>query len=99
MSDTIWKYPLELRDRQEISLPIYAKILSVGVTRDGLFLWAQVSPVLAKSHAHEKHTILVIGTGNPMPYHMDKDCHFIGTVIDPTRTIDLVWHIFEERVR
>jgi hypothetical protein len=97
MADTIWKYPLAYQDRQEVSLPIYAKILSVGCTRDGLFLWAKVSPVLAKGHAHEKHTILVVGTGNPMHDRPYRAYDFIGTVIVPTPNIDLVWHIFEEK--
>jgi hypothetical protein len=97
MADTIWKYPLAHQDRQEIALPMYAKILSVGCTRDGLFLWAKVSPVLAKAHPHARHTICVIGTGNPMHDQPDKSYDFLGTVIEPTRTIDLVWHIFEEK--
>lgn len=96
MSDTIWKYPLEHQDRQTVRLPIYAKILSAGCTRDGIFLWARVSPVLAKAHQNENHTILIIGTGNPMHDQPDKKYTFIGTVIEPTRTIDLIWHIFEE---
>jgi hypothetical protein len=99
VADTIWKYPLHITDRQEVRLPRYAEILSAGVAQRQLCIWARVSPVLAKAEPLEERIILVVGTGNPMHDDPRKNYIFIGTVVIPTNSMDLVWHIFEEKSR
>lgn len=85
MQRTIWKYVLEPILQQEVALPQAASILSAGF-QDGVFvLWAIVEPAAQL----ERRTILIIGTGSPMP---ERILRFIGTVQEAS---DTVWHIFE----
>jgi len=43
MKATIWKFPLEITDRQDIKMPGEPKILSVGLDPKGVpCLWALV---------------------------------------------------------
>ena len=93
--DTIWKYQLEITDRQEIFMPYGAKILSVQVQHNILCLWARVrtyqNPVFGE--VKEQRVIEIIGTGNPIPelgIHEAKR-KYIGSCIMG----DFVWHIFE----
>lgn len=81
----IWKYELKLVDRQAVSMPIGATILSVANQRGNLCLWAKVNP----RHNHPTNRIIqIVETGNPIP---NEEMTFIGTVvIDP-----FVWHVFE----
>lgn len=80
----IFKYPLEITDTQEISMPAGAKILSVANQRGMLCLWALCDPKAKR----DSRTIEIVGTGNPWD---DRDSVFIGSVvIEP-----FVWHVFE----
>ena len=83
----VWKYELEITDRQELPLPAGAVILSVANQRGKLCLWAMVNPIVITSI----RCIEIIGTG-----HQIQDLgglKYIGTVvIDP-----LVWHVFERK--
>ena len=83
---TIYKYPLSITDVQTIWMPSGAKILSVQEQRDTLCLWAAVD----RDNIEAPRTILIVGTGNPMPYTCND---FIGTV--QTNGGALVWHVFE----
>lgn len=80
---TIWKYPLKLKDRQAISMPFGACIVSAGRDPIGaLCIWALVDHNEAKRDVE----IMIVGTGNKLPHVGD----FIGTV-----TMDgFVWHVF-----
>lgn len=81
---TIWKYELEITDRQTIQMPEGSQILSVANQNGKLCLWAIVSP----ANSDRDRVIEIIGTGNPMRISNRK---FIGTVvIDP-----FVRHVFE----
>ena len=83
----IYKYQLEITDRQEKAMPAGAKILGVQNQRGVLTLWAWVNPK-AKTEIVPFH---VFGTGQPI----DRDGieEYVGTVqID-----DYVWHVFKGR--
>ena len=81
----IWKYQLQLRDRQKVSMPVASTLLSVANQRGTLCLWAMVDPTNTNTVERD---IEIIGTGNPIP---DGRRSFIGTaVIGP-----FVWHAFE----
>ncbi len=86
MSKTIWKFPLEITDRQLVTMPDTFNPLSVQFQGDTLCLWAIVDP--------ESETvarwITIHGTGHPVN---DTGLTFIGTAQD---THSLVWHIFLE---
>jgi len=81
--NTIWKYPLRLIDRQNLSMPVGASIVSAGRDPIGaMCIWALVD------HGADKRDveIMIVGTGNALPHVGD----FIGTV-----TMDgFVWHVF-----
>ena len=83
---TIWKFPLQITDRQWVSVPGGSKILSADNQHGVLCLWAMVNP---ESNTRVQRKIAIIGTGNPMP--QDEAMEFIGTVILGV----FVWHVFE----
>ena len=85
MSKVIWKYPLEITDRQELSVPAEAHFLHVGMQGEQLCLWARVDPTKPPM----KVPVLIVGTGNPMPPDDDWAYH-LGTV----QQGPFVWHIF-----
>ena len=60
----IWKYPLEVADGQNLSLPTGAKILTVQMQGGTPCLWALVDEDMPTT---ETRAIAIYGTGNPMP--------------------------------
>lgn len=88
---TIWKYPLEIVDRQLVAMPIEATILSVDNQHGTVCLWAMVDPTTSLPQLPlplTNRVIEIFGTGHPMP---EGQREFIGTVIMGA----LVWHVFE----
>ena len=92
----IWKYPLELTNRQEIAVPFGARPLSVGQQEGQLMLWALVRP----DHPMTGVVVIrIVGTGHLFESEsLDPEyCRFIGTVQMPVPgTPGLVWHVFEQ---
>lgn len=88
----IWKYSLQITDRQTVTMPVGAEILSVQEQAGGLQLWAIVEP---DEERREKRTIEIVGTGNPMKCVIAEDLvrHHLATV--QTSGGLLVWHVFE----
>ena len=88
--ETIYKYPLEITDKQEILMLEGAVPLCVDFDGNNqLCLWANVNDTAGK----EKSTIYVLGTGNPMP---DVEMEYIGSVRDErtNKKIVFTWHVF-----
>jgi hypothetical protein len=85
MARTIWKYPLELIDRQEIKVPAGAELLSVGTHEHRLTLWAAVDP---SRTSNAVRTIVIVGTDETMS---EGILRFVGTA--PLGSF--VWHVFE----
>lgn len=88
MQRTIWKFDLEVADRQEIDMPAGSEILSVANVDAKLRLWAIVGP----GEDMLKRVINIAGTGHPAIGVHDKANH-IGTVIAMGGR--LVWHVFD----
>jgi len=86
MKRTIWKYPLEATDTQNVMMPEGAEILSAQMQGNMLCLWALVNPAAP----NQRREIEVIGTGHPMP---DAKRRYISTA--QMHGGALVWHIFE----
>ena len=87
---TIYKYPLEITDRQVIEIPAGSEILSAQMQRGQLCLWVLVHTYEAPRH----RDVYIFGTGNPIPQGFDRGyCLFVGTV----QQGPLVWHIFIEK--
>lgn len=89
----IYKYPLEIKDEQEIVLSERHQILSVGNQNGVLTLWALVDPTAVQK---TKVKIRIFGTGMGIDVPWEEDIvflhrlNFLGTVIiDP-----FVWHVF-----
>jgi hypothetical protein len=82
---TIFKYGLDLTDKQKIQLPAGAIILSTMMQYGQLRLWCEVESETTRT---EEREIMIVGTGNPINSTAYK---YIGSVIDGS----FVWHVFE----
>lgn len=87
---TIWKFPLKVEDRQRISLPFGAELLSVQMQHDKPCLWARVHT----DQPLEDRVIFTQGTGNPIPEGAGR---FIGTY--QLNGGNLVFHVFDSKVK
>ena len=84
----IWKYPLGLNDRQALTMPPGAKLLTVQAQGEyGACLWALVDERLPDA---ETRTIAIYGTGTPIP---DEPGDYIATF--QIMGGELVFHAFE----
>lgn len=88
MHNTIFTYELNLVDRQDLSLPIGAKILSAQIQREKICIWAMVDSKEKK----ENRTIAIVGTGNPLP-KINPDEKMVH--VDTVQLHSMVWHVFE----
>lgn len=81
---TIHKFPLAIRDEQQIDLPGKPTLFKVGLDPAGdLCVWALVEP----HHAPKPQRFFVVGTGHPVP----ADAYiWIGTVNQGP----FMWHVF-----
>jgi 6-phosphogluconolactonase/glucosamine-6-phosphate isomerase/deaminase len=85
---TIYKYPLKIQDKQTISMPIGAQILSVQVQDEVVCLWALVEPRLPKREIEFQ----MLGTGHDAG-HINSNFKHISTVqVDGG---NLVFHVFQ----
>ena len=84
---TVYKYELEITDRQDIHLPKGAQFLSAQMQNGKLCVWALVEST--REHVHR--IFHVLGTGHPM---RTDNLVYIGTA----QMIGggLVWHVFVE---
>jgi len=85
----IWKFTIPIEDEPTIDMPVGARVLSVGAQSGYLVMWALVPNTGAPTE--ERH-FFVIGTGNPIPWNIER-CPFIGTV----QIGGFVGHIFDQR--
>lgn len=84
---TIYKYPLKIQDKQTVSIPMGAQILSVQVQDEVVCLWALVDPELPK----KEFEFQMLGTGHDAS-HINANYLHIGTVqLDDG---NLVFHVF-----
>ncbi len=86
---TIWKFSIEIDDRQTVEMPRDAEILTAQFQGGHLCLWALVDA----NEMPDKRTIEVFGTGNPVRVDMGVERKYIATAQEPSRP--LVWHVFE----
>lgn len=84
---TVYKYPLEVADEQELTLPAFAKILCVKDQHNDLVLYALVN---TDAELLDKYKIYIRGTGHPINFPPAAD--YLDTVV--MFGGKLVWHIF-----
>jgi hypothetical protein len=81
---TIYKYPIEITDEQEIPMPFGAEIRHVGLDPEGSpCVWAEVE----NTNTPEPVRLFIVGTGRRMP---DEAANHVGTFIQGP----FVWHVF-----
>lgn len=90
MSQRIYKWPLEITDKQVLDLPVGAEILSVGNQNEKLVLWALNNGDIQNT---ERRTLYVFGTGELLPEIEGGDAEYIGTVVMQNGL--LVLHVFD----
>jgi hypothetical protein len=83
---TIWKYPLEVTDYQNVRMPEGAEILSVADQYGVICVWALVDPEADL----ENRMFYIFGTGNPVSETLPWQ--FVGSVQQNI----FVWHVFAE---
>jgi hypothetical protein len=88
MHNTIFKYELNLVERQDLFLPRLAKIISAQTQREKVCIWAMVDT----NEKKENRTIAIVGTGNPLP-KINPDEKMVH--IDTVQMHSMVWHVFE----
>lgn len=83
----IWKWTLDVTDRQSLSIPVGAKLLTVQTQGNAPQLWALVD----EEAPAVRRTFVTYGTGHPMP---DADYGtYVGTY--QIHNGELVFHVFE----
>lgn len=89
MINIIWKFELEIVDRQFLQMPKGAQILSINYQNDTPCLWAFVDP----EAPIEERCFEIFGTGEGIYEDMGIVRHFISTF----QALDgaFVWHCFE----
>lgn len=85
---SIWKFPLETSDEQEVTMPAGSQILCVQMQGQMMCLWAKVDQYTTE---RERRHILIRGTGHRLD---GNEGLYIGTV--QMQGGALVWHVFEE---
>lgn len=87
---TVWKFTLEVTDRQTIQMPISAKVLTAQFQGNQLCLWAEVEFNEGAEPETSGRMFEIFGTGHPMkPFKR----HYIASVQQPG--LPLVWHIYQ----
>ena len=87
MMKTIWKYPIETTEVQQIGMPQGAEILCVQMQASTPCLWA----LCEHAAPRQPRTIRIFGTGNPIT---EEPGRYIGTY--QLSGGALVFHVFEE---
>lgn len=83
----VYKWELEITDRQQLSLPRDCKILHVAQQGRELMVWGIVDIELSDDTIPVD--FYIVGTGNPVP---DQAEEFIGTALWDGGV--LIWHVF-----
>jgi hypothetical protein len=86
---TVYKYHLLTQDAQTIELPRGAEYLTVQMQHDRPTIWALVDT----NAPTERHTVRVVGTGNPIERDALAGMRYLGTVQEKGWP-SFVWHIF-----
>lgn len=87
----IFRYPIEVRGYQELSIPGPAKVLSVARSREAPNDYIDMWVYTEVGEPEWRVPVWIVGTGNLMPPELSPLTPFIGTVVCPN---DLVWHVF-----
>lgn len=87
MTLKIYKYPIELKDDQEVYLPEEAEILRIDDRFGVITIWALVDT----DNPHEKRRIKIYGTGHDIKEEDLGSLEFVNTIFQGT----FVWHVYQ----
>lgn len=87
---TVHKYPLEITDRQCISMPMGARVLKVDSQNGQPMIWALVDT----ERMMADHFVRIVGTGHPAEESVEAR-NYLGTFFQGP----LVWHVFAPGLR
>lgn len=87
---TIYKFPLEVTDKQAVLMPTDAQILTVQVQGETPCIWAMVDP---SHNSKEERFFEIFGTDHPIHEDMGVGREYVGTF--QLRGGSLVSHLFE----
>ena len=82
----IWKWEIEVTDRQTVPMPARAKLLDVQMQNGVCCIWALCEPKAPNEPRH----LAIYGTGNPVP---DEPGEYVATFQMADGA--LVFHVFE----
>lgn len=82
----IWKWQIEVTDRQTVMMPAGSKLLDVQMQGGECCMWALCDPNAVTEPRH----LAIYGTGNPIP---DEAGEYVATF--QMRGGALVFHAFE----
>jgi hypothetical protein len=88
VATTIWKFPLNAKELNEIQMPKGAEILCCQNQNEQPYIWARVDPGLEA----ETRYFRVVGTGHTI--YPDEELKYISTF--QLKGGKLVFHLFEK---
>lgn len=91
MSESVWKYELEITDAQSIVMPAGARLLTVQMQNGRACLWARVRTGIPTT---ERRLIYIHGTGHPL--HPFADTYVSTFQVGGGA---LTFHVFDGGVR
>ena len=82
----VYKYPLELEDKQIVQIPSNSKIVHVGLDPNGILcLWAEID----RNENNIDWKIHIVGTGHE---RITNNMVHLGSLLTPP----FVWHVYLE---
>lgn len=84
---TIYKYKINITDKQTLNLPTDAEFLKIGTQNDVLYIWAMVNT----SKKIIPYDIVIFGTG-----HEIKSWETLKHIGSFQHKNTFVWHVFHE---
>jgi len=92
---SIYKYTLEINDKQELELPHNAVILSVANQHESIVLYAMIDT--KEEEKQDAYEIYIHGTGHEISVEERNNAVFLGTV----KLLDgkIMFHVFYRKVR
>ncbi len=97
MSNVVWKFQIvsayeTIPCTRSVGFPMGAKILSVGIQQNGIYVWAQVDESALEKQGIVIRNFEIYGTGQRFADTTAYKRTFIGTVFDASGD---VFHIYE----
>lgn len=96
MANSVYKYPLEIADTQEVVLPKGAEILTAQMQNNNLCLWVVVD---TEERAEMVLKVHIVGTGQPAKFRnidptVKREPGQQSTYLATVQQGASVWHVF-----